>query len=72
MLCSRGSLGTPSAVNRGDARLSGRRRRAVRCARRDEGRMFRSDGLKVGGRVFGMEVNGRLVVKLSSERAASL
>lgn len=36
------------------------------------GRMFGSDGLKFGGRVFAMEVKGRLVVKLSAARVAEL
>ena len=35
-------------------------------------RMFGSDGLKVGGKVFAMAVKGRLVVKLSRERADAL
>lgn len=37
-----------------------------------KGRMFGSDGLKVGQQVFAMEVKGRLVVKLSAERAHEL
>jgi len=36
------------------------------------GKMFGSEGLKVGKQVFAMEVKGRLVVKLSSARAAEL
>lgn len=36
------------------------------------GRMFGSDGLKVGKQVFAMEVKGKLVVKVSAERAAEL
>lgn len=36
------------------------------------GRMFGADGLKFGGRVFAMEVKGRLVVKLSASRVAEL
>ena len=36
------------------------------------GRMFGSEGLKVGKSVFAMEVKGKLVVKLSVERAAEL
>jgi TfoX/Sxy family transcriptional regulator of competence genes len=36
------------------------------------GKMFGSEGLKVGRSVFAMEVKGRLVVKLSAERAAEL
>jgi len=36
------------------------------------GAMFGSRGLKTSKRVFAMEVNGRLVVKLSPERAAEL
>jgi hypothetical protein len=36
------------------------------------GRMFGSEGLKVGKQVFAMEVKGRLVVKLSIERAEEL
>jgi TfoX/Sxy family transcriptional regulator of competence genes len=37
-----------------------------------KGRMFGSEGLKIGTRVFAMEVKGRLVVKLSVERADEL
>ena len=36
------------------------------------GRMFGSEGLKVSRQVFSMEVKGRLVVKVSQERAAEL
>lgn len=36
------------------------------------GRMFGSEGLKIGKQVFAMEVKGRLVVKLSVERADEL
>ncbi len=36
------------------------------------GRMFGSEGLKAGKSVFVMEVKGKLVVKLSAERAAEL
>ncbi len=36
------------------------------------GRMFGSEGLKFGGRVFAMEVKGRLVVKLSAGRVDEL
>ena len=36
------------------------------------GKMFCSEGLKVGKQVFAMEVKGKLVVKLSAERAAEL
>ena len=36
------------------------------------GKMFGSEGLKVGKSVFAMEVKGKLVVKLSAERAAEL
>jgi len=36
------------------------------------GRMFGSEGLKIGKQVFAMEVKGRLVVKLSVERANEL
>jgi len=36
------------------------------------GRMFGSEGLKVGKQVFAMEVKGRLVVKVSIERAEEL
>lgn len=36
------------------------------------GRMFGSEGLKFGGKVFAMEVKGRLVVKLSAARVAEL
>jgi TfoX/Sxy family transcriptional regulator of competence genes len=35
-------------------------------------RMFGSVGLKVAGKVFAMQVNGALVVKLSNSRAADL
>lgn len=35
-------------------------------------RMFGSDGLKAGGKVFAMSVKGRLVVKLVAERVAEL
>jgi TfoX/Sxy family transcriptional regulator of competence genes len=37
-----------------------------------KGRMFGSDGLKVGKRVFAMEVKGKLVVKVSLDRASEL
>ncbi len=37
-----------------------------------EGRMFGSTGLKVRGKVFAMEVKGRLVVKLPRERVEAL
>ncbi len=36
------------------------------------GRMFGSEGLKIGKSVFAMEVEGRLVVKVNTERAAEL
>jgi TfoX/Sxy family transcriptional regulator of competence genes len=36
------------------------------------GRMFGSEGLKIGERVFAMEVKGKLVVKVSAARAAEL
>jgi TfoX/Sxy family transcriptional regulator of competence genes len=36
------------------------------------GKMFGSEGLKVAKQVFAMEVKGKLVVKLSAERAAEL
>lgn len=36
------------------------------------GRMFGSDGLKFAGKVFAMEVKGRLVVKLPAERVDEL
>lgn len=36
------------------------------------GKMFGAEGLKVGKAVFAMEVKGKLVVKLSAERAAAL
>jgi hypothetical protein len=38
----------------------------------ETGRMFASEGLKIGGRIFAMEVKGKLVVKLSAERAEEL
>lgn len=37
-----------------------------------EGRMFGAQGLKVGGKVFAMLVQGRLVVKLPAERVKAL
>jgi TfoX/Sxy family transcriptional regulator of competence genes len=37
-----------------------------------KGRMFGSDGLKVGKQVFAMVVKGKLVVKLSAERTEEL
>jgi hypothetical protein len=37
-----------------------------------EGRMFGSQGLKVGGKVFAMLVKGQLVVKLPAERVNKL
>ena len=40
-----------------------------RAADVSRGRMFGSEGLKLESRVFAMEVKGRLVVKLSVERA---
>ena len=36
------------------------------------GRSFASEGLRVGKRIFAMEVKGALVVKVSAERAAAL
>lgn len=36
------------------------------------GRMFGSEGLKIGGKVFAMEVRGRLVVKLATAKAAEI
>ena len=36
------------------------------------GRMFGAEGLRLGRSVFAMEVKGRLVVKLSADRAAEL
>ncbi len=36
------------------------------------GKMFGSEGLMVGKSVFAMEVKGKLVVKLSAERAVEL
>lgn len=38
----------------------------------DLGKMFGSQGLRADGKVFAMEVKGRLVVKLSLERASAL
>ena len=38
----------------------------------ETGRMFGSDGLKISGKVFAMEVKGRLVVKLPAIRATEL
>ncbi len=35
-------------------------------------RMFGSQGLKINGEVFAMEVKGQLVVKLSADRAVQL
>lgn len=35
-------------------------------------RMFGSEGLKVSGKVFAMQVKGQLVVKLTADRAAQL
>lgn len=43
-----------------------------RLPRVSTGRMFGSAGLKVGSKVFAMEVHGRLVVKLAPARAAQL
>jgi len=37
-----------------------------------KGRMFGAEGLKVGKRVFAMEVKTKLVVKVNEERAAEL
>jgi TfoX/Sxy family transcriptional regulator of competence genes len=37
-----------------------------------QARMFGSDGLKVGGKVFAMEVKGQLVVKLPRARVEHL
>jgi hypothetical protein len=36
------------------------------------GKMFASNGLKVGGKIFAMLVKGRLVVKLPRERVSQL
>ena len=38
----------------------------------ETGRMFGALGLKVGGKVFAMEVKGELVVKLTTARSNSL
>jgi hypothetical protein len=38
----------------------------------DKGRGFGSDALKVGGKIFAMEVKGELVVKLPKERVDEL
>lgn len=37
-----------------------------------KGKMFGAEGMKVNGSVFAMEVKGRLVVKLSVDRAAAM
>lgn len=37
-----------------------------------KGRMFGSEGMKIGGKVFAMVVKGDLVVKLRAERCAEL
>lgn len=37
-----------------------------------KGRMFGTDALKVGKRVFAMERRGQLVIKVSAKRAAEL
>jgi TfoX/Sxy family transcriptional regulator of competence genes len=38
----------------------------------EHGRMFGSEGLKIGGKVFAMQVKGRLVVKLPAKRVSEL
>jgi TfoX/Sxy family transcriptional regulator of competence genes len=38
----------------------------------EHGRMFGSDGLKISGKVFAMQVNGALVVKLPVDRVQAL
>jgi TfoX/Sxy family transcriptional regulator of competence genes len=38
----------------------------------ETGRMFGAEGLKTNGKVFAMEVKGRLVVKVPAKRAAEL
>ena len=38
----------------------------------ERGTNWRSDGLRVNGKIFAMHVNGELVVKLPAERCAAL
>jgi hypothetical protein len=44
----------------------------LRLAEVETGRMFGAEGLKVLGKVFAMEVKGKLVIKVPARRAAEL